>query len=494
MSGHIHLKIFSLCAALAVTGALFFTAVPTLAATDVTPGCGALDEKICKGKKAIFISKAANKKPKGAFLDPRNGGEYWSCPDKYKRSVFPVNGKKACAKGLTKFKKAEFIGKAFVKKPKGAFLDLRKGGEYWSCPRGYFRGVTKVNSGSACMPDLDKVCDKGNVDIRGTCKKKGVCGKQGDRPCLIVERVPSCNKGLMEDFISNTCLKPEALICMTMNKLVKGALKGQKTLGKAEKKAEKTIADATTTAFKTVLGKKGYKNFTGSLKSLEKEKKKAEKKITKVLTPITKEIDKRIDSNFVSFASAMNSNRKKVFKVLASNDFCSSKAVDKVASIIGAVGYNPLGGSNTYFTIGIAGSYTWSPQILKQMNIDLGAGPEIAVYIVTDLKSKAGLRLGLGAGAGTGDDGGADVGLITGVAFADSMSDVNGLGLSVGIGAESLSGDKKGISGELSALLSTDFKLEGIEVAIGLGDKNNDTVPISGSVGVGYDLALGGVR
>ena len=49
--------------------------------------------------------------------------------------MFPVNKGKACQrKGKLKFKKAEYLGKVFMKKPKGAFIDPRAGGQYWAWP------------------------------------------------------------------------------------------------------------------------------------------------------------------------------------------------------------------------------------------------------------------------------------------------------------------------------------------------------------------------
>lgn len=35
------------------------------------------------------------------------------------------------------------------------------------------------------------------------------CGKQNQRPCLVTERVPSCNKGLVENFRLKRCVKPK---------------------------------------------------------------------------------------------------------------------------------------------------------------------------------------------------------------------------------------------------------------------------------------------
>jgi hypothetical protein len=167
--------------------------------------------KIGKAK-AKYEGKFDLSCPKGSYFDPRNGGECWSCPAKNKRTVFPVNGgkaceiplhedfakagkkrknskvgqgcpknqfwdvkggngllgacyacpggfhrtafavdnKKACAKTMApKFSKASYRDKALC--PKGAFFDPIQGGTCWSCPSGHVRSASSVKSGSACL-------------------------------------------------------------------------------------------------------------------------------------------------------------------------------------------------------------------------------------------------------------------------------------------------------------------------------------------------------
>ncbi len=54
-------------------------------------------------------------------------------------------------------------------------------------------------------------CDKGLKEDFGQnkCVAKGAlsCGRLNQRPCLVVERIPSCDKGLVEDFVGNKCQK-----------------------------------------------------------------------------------------------------------------------------------------------------------------------------------------------------------------------------------------------------------------------------------------------
>ena len=94
--------------------------------------------------------------PKGAFFDPRKGGQCWSCPKGTHRTIFPVTGVQACEKRASvSAAKATFRGKRKNPKPKGAFYDRRKGGEYWSCPKGYPRRtaykVTDRRDGEECL-------------------------------------------------------------------------------------------------------------------------------------------------------------------------------------------------------------------------------------------------------------------------------------------------------------------------------------------------------
>ena len=105
--------------------------------------------------KATYRGKAKNSKPKRAFFDPRKGGEWWRCPsNRPRRTAYPVTSSRACATKRIlgeKLSKAKYLGKVKRAKPKGAFYDPRKGGEYWSCPSHYHRTVSPVTSAKACQ-------------------------------------------------------------------------------------------------------------------------------------------------------------------------------------------------------------------------------------------------------------------------------------------------------------------------------------------------------
>ena len=111
-------------------------------------------------KKATFKGKLFKSEPKGAFLDPRNGGEYWFCPaGTYRTVLHAVTSSKACErrastsyKRTSKYRKNSGIGQGC---PSGGFWDVKGGngllGACYSCPGGYKRSTSAVNSSNACF-------------------------------------------------------------------------------------------------------------------------------------------------------------------------------------------------------------------------------------------------------------------------------------------------------------------------------------------------------
>lgn len=140
-------------------------------------------EKVVKAKvswsKATYRGKRKVGKPKGAFFDPRKGGEWWKCPsNRPRRTAYAVTHKYACAtKNILgeKLARAKFVSKTVRKAPKGSFFDPRSGGEYWSCPAGYGRTVVyPVNHKSrACKKTTPARAYNAKAKHRGTwgCKK-----------------------------------------------------------------------------------------------------------------------------------------------------------------------------------------------------------------------------------------------------------------------------------------------------------------------------------
>jgi len=87
----------------------------------------------------------------GFFTDPRNGGECWSCPAGFNRTLDPVTAPRACSQGIFgPFSTATFGGKVVQACTAPAFGDPIDGGTCWTCPAGYRRTLNAVTSNGAC--------------------------------------------------------------------------------------------------------------------------------------------------------------------------------------------------------------------------------------------------------------------------------------------------------------------------------------------------------
>lgn len=88
-------------------------------------------------------------------------------------------------------------------------------------------------------------CDKGLKEDFGQnkCVTKSAlsCGKLNQRPCLVVERIPSCNKGLVEDFVHNKCQKKGQGSLKEFEKFAGNFAKKNKKLIKATKDYTATL-------------------------------------------------------------------------------------------------------------------------------------------------------------------------------------------------------------------------------------------------------------
>jgi len=149
---------------------------------------------------------------KGQFWDPN--GYCWSCPGGYARTAAPVTAKNAC----TKWRGPSFTKATLQKRlacPDGSFFDPTRGGSCWSCPEGYVRTLAAVSKPNACAAGnlvagaspVFGLCDDGLTNVGGRCYERNRCGGLGERPCLLVERIPSCDAGLAEDFLNNRCVE-----------------------------------------------------------------------------------------------------------------------------------------------------------------------------------------------------------------------------------------------------------------------------------------------
>ena len=225
-------------------------------------------------KKATYKGSLFKTKPSRAFIDPRNGGEYWSCPagthrtvlhavtsskacerrartvyakaskyrknsrvgqgcpggkfwdvkggdrllgacyscpSGYKRSASSVSSSKACYRRISaKLYKAKKHGGVKNPKPAGAFLDPRNKGEYWSCPKGYGRTVVHaVNSSKACKKTIPGKSYAAKSKKRGTFGCRAGAFRNGlENACY------TCPKGYSRSAVPGTKLHTRKSACV----------------------------------------------------------------------------------------------------------------------------------------------------------------------------------------------------------------------------------------------------------------------------------------
>lgn len=164
----------------------------------------------CEIPPRTLVSPATYKRPNpcpaGQFQDPIDGGTCWSCPTGTVRTLFPVNGNTACEIPATSINSAASFRHTFPC-PSGQIYDaLADGGSCWTCPANHNRSIWPITTDLACTIDAGLACDQGLVDIGGKCREEGKCGGNNQRPCTLLERVPSCDPGFYEEFSISKCL------------------------------------------------------------------------------------------------------------------------------------------------------------------------------------------------------------------------------------------------------------------------------------------------
>lgn len=121
------------------------------------------------------------------IFDIRNGGECWTCPKTWDRTIYPIHGTQACEEGAGyRYAKAQYVKPGPSSCPAGQFLDVvgvsqaeihsyaneaRRAGDEarfsrivrlqpvqtgtcWSCPPGTTRGHEHVKSAQACLSNM----------------------------------------------------------------------------------------------------------------------------------------------------------------------------------------------------------------------------------------------------------------------------------------------------------------------------------------------------
>ncbi|GAB6051474.1 hypothetical protein JCM17960_02940 [Magnetospira thiophila] len=117
----------------------------TLSAVNEWDACGRFG---AQARSATFVRRACPQE--GSFRDPRNGGECWTCPEDYNRTLNPVTGAQAC-KIDRNF--APAINRGDFACGNEGFFDFVDGGTCWKCPNGGKRTWDSVKSATACRLD-----------------------------------------------------------------------------------------------------------------------------------------------------------------------------------------------------------------------------------------------------------------------------------------------------------------------------------------------------
>lgn len=177
--------------------------------------CGAMDLRTgkymgaCGFSKAKYTGKAVGKCPQGSFFDIGT----WSCftcPRGFNRTGNAVDTPLACSKEVpAQYKRATRVS-GHKSCPAGSVKDGRNGGECWSCPAGYGRTMSAVNEWDACgkafaparrAEFIDRVCPEGTItDANGSCYtcpqgfRRTAAAVTGHNACFRNELLQAANK------------------------------------------------------------------------------------------------------------------------------------------------------------------------------------------------------------------------------------------------------------------------------------------------------------
>ena len=372
--------------------------------------CGGVGQPTCELSRAWYLGKVKRSKPSHrAFIDPRKGGEWWECPsNRPRRTLYSVTDSRACAtKSLwpnEKLSHAHYRGKTKNRKPDGAFVDIRKGGEYWRCPSGFWRNLNAVTNKAACTVNIGKNCDSGNIAIAGSlfkgeditkykCYKKLDCGNDQGRPCQITERLPSCNKGLAEDFIDNKCINTTLAACLTGIRTLHYTIKIVGGLTVVENEIIKIVSKMAEDLLYVIPGvKKAVKAGEKEMKKLaNKAETAAKKELDKLISKV--KVFKKIETTVQALSNTVHKNKKAIQDLMTNDSFCYMKSHERSAAMAKLLGSDltKSTSSPTSFSIGFSAGPT-------KDHITLGIG----IDYVFDTTGKSAIYLSGSVGATTG--------------------------------------------------------------------------------------------
>lgn len=195
--------------------------------------CGAVNQKPCYSlwnlirEGRLAAADATGPCPQGGDFYPFvGGGTCYSCPAGYINiPPFDITAHDACVGIAGETTGATRVGEKTLWNwdcPGDQFygVGFSKGPGCYVCPDGFGPAPPPLDPDdvAACVRITAGVtraiyhgqgvvgCAEGLVDIKGTCLKKGDCGGGGQRPCLLGERLPSCDEGFREDFKQGVCV------------------------------------------------------------------------------------------------------------------------------------------------------------------------------------------------------------------------------------------------------------------------------------------------
>lgn len=347
--------------------------------------------------KATYRGKRKNSKPKGAFYDRRKGGEYWSCPKGYpRRTAYKVTDRRACATKRIigeKLTRAKFRGKVIRGKPKGAFFDPRKGGEYWSCPAGYKRGVTAVTAKNACLRVNKAVRMKAKY-VKGFGCKRGQffdprkggecwsCPAKTFRTTRAVTSPQACTTSLTDIVVDGTAMCRSFISTMA---------KGSKAMNDAQKLVKKITAPLMAPA------NKAMNSITRNIKSPSGMDGVANK-IGKAMAPFQKHVDW-----MAAMSADIRRNKTRVRNVLLNPSVMCSGNGREIVSALRKAGVNPrrradlfdgmliksahAANSGTFYVFSIANEGRTAAHLI---------GVTVGFSLVTDFKANTRLYFSIG--------------------------------------------------------------------------------------------------
>lgn len=116
-----------------------------------TTRCGGAGQSACQGRQATLMSFARGTCPSGSFFD-LGKWSCWTCSSGYERTAAAVDTDRACRKpdpnARGEFGSATYRGPLC---PAGTFHDPIRGGECYSCPSGYSRSLAHIDAPNACF-------------------------------------------------------------------------------------------------------------------------------------------------------------------------------------------------------------------------------------------------------------------------------------------------------------------------------------------------------